>query len=104
MSLFKAGKVNDANSPIPVVPFDTSRRYDLYCWLAAEERHFENVKVICIRALDRITEYSSGAIGGLLEIEAASGARMMIPQHSIHMICEHGTQPVFDILRKMPRR
>ena len=104
MSLFKTAKVEETDSAVPVVYFDLSRRYDLYCWVLYEEKLYENFKVIGFRTFDRITPYSSGAIGGLLEIEAASGARMMIPQHGIQMICEHGTQPTYKVLRQMPAR
>lgn len=102
MSLFGASKEQNAESSVPVLHFDLSRRYDLYCWLVSEERIYENIQVIGVRTFDRITQFSSGAIGGLLEIEGANGARMMIPQHSIQMICGHGTQPTFKVLRRFP--
>jgi|GEM_PF-673688 len=102
MSLFGASKEKNAESPVPVLNFDLSRRYDLYCRVVSEERIYENIQVIGVRTFDRITQFSSGAIGGLLEIEGANGARMMIPQHGVQMICEHGTQPTFKVLRRFP--
>lgn len=102
MSLFKTAKEKETDSPVPIVYFDLSRRYDLYCWVLCEERLYENVKVIGFRTFDQITQYSSAAIGGLLEIEGSSGARMMIPTHGIQMVCEHGTQPTYRVLRQMP--
>ena len=95
----KAGQsADDAAPAIPVVPFDISRQYDIYCSLLGEERLYESVRLTGIRTLDKATEFSSGALGGFLEIEGANGARMLIPQHSIQMMCEHGTQPVYRVL------
>ena len=105
MSLFKTPKEDSSQNPIPVIHFDAERRYDIYCWLVSEQRLYENVKVTGIRTFDKITQFSSGAIGGLLEIEAANGTRMMIPQHGIQMICEHGTQLTYKVIgRLLPPR
>ncbi len=88
-----------SENPIPVTPFDVRRRYDIYCSLVGEERLYENIKLAGIRTFDRITQFSSGALGGLLEIEASDGTRMLIPQHGIQMICEHGAKPKYKVLR-----
>ena len=80
--------------------FDLTARYDFYVNLVGEERLYENVKVIGIRTFDRIDQFHSGTIGGLLEIEAVDGARMMIPQYGIQLICQHGAQPNFRVLRR----
>ena len=106
MSLFKASKdkppdTADMSNAVPVAPFDTTRRYDIYCSLVHEQRLYENVKVTGIRTFDRITQFSSGALGGLLELEASNGARMMIPQFGIQMICEHGSQPTYKVLSRL---
>lgn len=103
MSLFKPAKDKqsetvDGASPVPVTPFDVSRRYDIYCAPIGDTRVYENVKLTGIRTFDRITQFSSGALGGLLEIEAANGTRMLIPQHGIQMICEHSAHPVYKVL------
>jgi hypothetical protein len=105
MSLFKPAKdkqnePSETASSVPVVPFDVSRRYDIYCSPIGETRVYENVKVTGIRTFDRITQFSSGALGGLLEIEAANGTRMLIPQHGIQMICEHGAEPSYRVLSR----
>ncbi len=105
MSLFKPSKEKQseppvAASPVPVTPFDLSRRYDIYCSPIGDTRVYENVRLTGIRTFDRVTQFSSGALGGLLEIEAANGTRMLIPQHGIQMICEHGTQPTFRVLSR----
>ena len=86
---------------VPVRPFDVTRSYDIYCSPLCEQRLYENVKVICIRTFDKITKFSSGAIGGLLEIEAADGTRMLIPQHGIQMICAPGAQPKYKVLSSL---
>jgi len=90
----------DGASPVPVAPFDVSRRYDIYCSPIGDTRVYENVRLTGIRTFDRITQFSSGALGGLLEIEAANGTRLLIPQHGIQMICEHGAQPVYRVLSR----
>ena len=106
MSLFKTTKdkptSESANEEIsvPVTPFDVTRRYDIYCSLVGEQRLYQNVKLTGIRTFDRITKFSSGALGGLLEIEAANGTRMLIPQFGIQMICEHGAQPTYKVLAR----
>jgi hypothetical protein len=105
MSLFKPTKEKPSETPtasgsVPVMPFDVSRRYDIYCALIGDNRVYENVKLTGIRTFDRITEFSSGALGGLLEIEATNGTRILIPQHGIQMICEHGAQPTYRVLSR----
>jgi len=50
------------------------------------------------RVIRRAKHDAVSAIGGYIEIEAPSGSRMMIPQHHIEMICEHGVQPVYKII------
>jgi hypothetical protein len=85
--------------PIPVLPFDLSRRYDIHCSEIGYDRLFENVRFVCVRTFDRINEFSSGLLGGYLEIEAADGARCLIPTFGIRAICEHGVQPAFKVLR-----
>jgi hypothetical protein len=100
MSLLKNSKQDPSESPVPVIPFDVTRRYDIYCSLVTEQRLYQNVKLTGIRTFDKITHFSSGALGGLLEIEAADGTRMLIPQHGIQMICEHGAQPKYRVLSR----
>jgi hypothetical protein len=87
-----------------VLSLDLSKRYDVYCtlyaWGGAEERVYPNVRFLAIRTFERITEYSSGLIGGFLEIEAADGTRSLISVHGINLVCEHGTQPGFRVLQR----
>lgn len=107
MSLFKATKAKESDTPesdgsVPVAHFDVTQRYDFYCSLGMEERLYQNVRLTGIRTFDRITEFSSGAITGFFEVEAVNGVRMMIPQHSIQMICQVGVQPAYKVLRSFP--
>jgi hypothetical protein len=90
-----------ADSPdlIPITHIDLTKRYDVYCTVTGEERLYENVKFVAIRTFERQSAYSSGLIGGYLEIEAADGAKMLIPSYGIQLLCEHGTQPAFRVLR-----
>lgn len=69
----------------------------------SEERLYENVRFIGIRTFERPTEYSLG-LGGFLEVEATDGARILIPQFGIQLMCEHGAKPVYKILRTWGRR
>ena len=100
MNPLTPGKEAQANS-IPVAQFDISQRYDIYCTLGLEQRLYEGVRIMGVRTFDKITDFS-GVFGGLLELEAANGARMMIPQHGIQMICPTGSQPIFRVLRAFP--
>lgn len=86
--------------PIPVEIFDLSKRYDIYCSIPSEDRLYEDVKIVGIRTFQkRKNDFGSSLIGGYIEIEAANGVRMMIQHVRINMICEHGSQPVFKVLR-----
>jgi hypothetical protein len=85
-------------SPIPLEHLDPSRRYDIYCYFPGEERLYENMRIVAIKTLDDISHFSSG-IGGLLEIESSDGTRVMLPRHNIHMLCDHGSQPNFKLVR-----
>src|SRR5262249_20457985 len=85
---------------IPINQIDLSKRYDVYCFEREHDRLYEDVRFVGIRTFDRISEYSSGLIGGYLEIEAVDGSRFLIPAFGIQLICEHGMQPVFKVLRR----
>ena len=87
-------------SAIPVVPVDLDKRYDVYCTVSGEERLYEDVRFVGIRTFDRQTEYSSGLVSGFLEIEARDGARMLIPNFGIQLLCEHGTRPTYKVIRR----
>ena len=85
---------------IPTFYFDLSKRYDVYVTESSHyDRLYENVLFVGIRTFDRITEYSSGLISGYLEIETADGIRCLLPGYGIRLICEHGAQPAFQIVR-----
>ena len=105
MSLFNSlkGKVPETpepDDPIPVTLFDLSKRYDIYCSLPGEDRLYEDVRIIAIRAFEKKRhDLGMALIGGYLEIETRNGARMMIPHMRIYMICEHGTPPDYKVLR-----
>ena len=53
---------------IPISQMDLTKRYDIYCTDLNHDRLYENVRFIGIRTFDRVTEFSSGLIGGFLEI------------------------------------
>ena len=86
--------------PIPVAVIDLSKRYDLYCSIPSEDRLYENVRIIGIRTFERKkNDFATHLIGGYLEIETHNGTRMMIPSMRMYMICEHGAQPAYKVLR-----
>src|SRR5262245_11940072 len=89
----------EATNEIPITYVDLSKRYDVYCTDFGHDRLYENVRFTGIRTFERITKFFSGAVGGLLELEAVDGSRWLIPNFGIRLICEHGTQPVFKVLR-----
>ena len=105
MSLFKSPRGESAGSSepdgsLPVTVFDLSKRYDLYCSTPSEDRLYENVRIIAIRTFQRKKhDYGTALIGEHIEIEAHNGTRMMIPHLRMYMICEHGSQPVYKVLR-----
>ncbi len=105
MGLFKSGRPRPPRPPaepaseIPISQIDLSKRYDVYYHLWREERLYEGVRFLGIRTFDRLSEFSSGLASGFLEVEAADGSRMLLPTFGIQMICEHGTQPVYTVLR-----
>src|SRR5262245_14650528 len=88
---------------IPIAQIDLSKRYDVYCSEMNHDRLYEDVRFVGIRTFDRITEFNSGLVSGFLEIEAVGGARWLIPTFGIRLMCEHGTKPIFRILRR-PRQ
>jgi hypothetical protein len=106
MSLFRSSRRESPALPtpldelIPVRVFDLSKRYDLYCSTPSEDRLYEDVKIVGIRSFEKKKhEFSTALIGGYLEIEARNGARMMVPHLRMYMICEHGAQPSYKVLR-----
>ncbi len=84
---------------IPVAQVDLGKRYDVYYEAANEERLYEDVRFLGVRTFDRLNEYSSGLVCGYLEVETAEGSRLLLRSYGIHLICEHGTRPVFQVLR-----
>ena len=105
MSLFKTspGKLPDSLGPcVPVTVFDVTLRYDIYCSILGEERLYENVKLTGIRTFERTSQFLSVSIGCFLEIESANNTRTLIPQFGIQMICEHGIQPSYKVIRPRP--
>jgi hypothetical protein len=90
-----------SGSAIPVAPVDLDKRYDVHVTVQGEERVYEDMRFVGIRTFDRMTnEYSSGLIGGFLEIEARDGSRLLIPTFGIQLLCEHGTQPAYKVTRR----
>jgi hypothetical protein len=105
MGLFRTRKAvtptprRESPPQIPVAPVDLSKRYDVYCTDVGHDRLYEDVRFVGIRTFDRVTEFSSGLVGGYLEIEAADGSRCLIPSFGVRLICEHGARPLCKILR-----
>jgi hypothetical protein len=85
-------------SPVPLEHIDVTKRYDIYSFFPGEERLYENMRFVSIKTLDDIRSYT-GAFSGLVEIESMDGTRIMLPMHNIHMLCEHGSQPSFKLVR-----
>ena len=108
MGLFKSDKPSlftPVVTGLPVTQIDLSKRYDIYSMsLRNEERLYENVRIVGIRTLDRVHEFSSTLLGGFLEIEPGEGPTLLIPSTGIQMICEHGQKPVYTVVRSWPRR
>jgi hypothetical protein len=78
---------------------DLSKRYDVYCTGFGHYVLYEDVRFVGIRSIDCAPSlYSS--FGNYQEIEGANGSRSLIPSIGIHSICEHGTPPMFKILRR----
>jgi hypothetical protein len=103
MSLFSrqsgSGSPDDSDDTIPINAIDLSKRYDLYCTTQREERLYEDMKIVGIRTFERMRQYSSGLIGGYIEIEARDSTRMLLSHHQVRMICEHGSQPKYKVLK-----
>lgn len=105
MSLFKnprgeSPEAPEPDSPIPVTLFDLSKRYDIYCSIPGEDRLYEDVSIVAIRTFEKKKqEFGMALIGGYLEVETRNGARMMIPHIRMYMICEHGSEPQYKVLR-----
>jgi hypothetical protein len=103
MSLFNnpRGGMEPPDDSIPVSVLDLSKRYDLYCSTHGEDRLYENVQIVGIRTFEKKKhEYATALIGGYLELESPNGTRMMIPHLRIYLICEHGAEPAYKVLRK----
>lgn len=107
MGLFSFGSPSPTPAPVahngfPINQIDLTKRYDIYYTLTGEERLYENVRFLGIRSLDPVRD-TAFYIHGYLEIESIDGSRMFIPPHGIQMICEHGTQPSYRVVRQWDR-
>jgi hypothetical protein len=88
---------------LPISPIDFSKRYDIYCSYLEEERLYENMRIVGIRTMEKQRPYGASIIGGYIEIEAPDGKRVMVPHIHIHMLCEHGLQPSYRLLKTRMR-
>jgi hypothetical protein len=111
MSFFKSPKRGSPEEPeptpgsIPITAINLSKRYDIYCHTPGDYRLYEDFRFLGIRTFERMRPYSSGLIGGYLEIEARNGTRVMLSHHYVRMFCEHGSQPAYKVLaERKPNR
>jgi hypothetical protein len=88
----------EKHAGLQVSQLDLEKRYDIYHCVPHEERLYENVKLVGLRSMREQAERLSG-IGSFLEIETLFGSRMFISTYGIHLICEHGTKPMFKVFR-----
>ncbi len=96
----ETSRIPEPDNSIPVSVIDLSKRYDIYCYIPSEDRLYENVRIVGIKTLEMPKhQFGTAVIGGYIEIEAHNGTRMMIPHIRIYMICEHGAQPAYKVLR-----
>jgi hypothetical protein len=101
VSLFKTSQDRVSKllgNPVAAKPIDLSKRYDVYCWFVGESRVYEDVRITGIRTLSQ-EPTAIGVVDGYIEIEATDGTRAMMPRFHIHMLCEHGLQPSYKVLR-----
>lgn len=85
---------------IPVLPVDLNKRYDVYCSARNHDRLYEDVKIVALRTLEPVTEPIRYLMVDFVEIESADGSRSLLPKHGIQMLCEHGVEPAFKVLRR----
>jgi hypothetical protein len=100
MGLFRTSqsRVSKLLGKPSTIPIDLSKRYDIYCWFVDESRVYEDVRITGMRTLSQ-EPMAIGALDEYIEIEAADGTRVMMPRFHIHMLCEHGLQPSYRVLR-----
>jgi len=98
MSFFKQSGTDSPRSSTPVSEIDLTKRYDIYSSRVAEDRLYENVKIVGLKILRRSRFDANSIIGGYVELEAPDGTRMMIPQNHVEMLCEHGVKPIYKVL------
>lgn len=112
MAFFRGAKREDeqpaetaSGDALSVSPIDFSKRYDIYCHFFGEERLYENVRIVGIRTMEKQRPHSV-VIGGYIEIEDLERKRVMIPQLHINVLCEHGVEAGYKVLRTWgrPRR
>ena len=84
---------------LPLLPVDLTKRYDICMRDLEHDRLYENVRFVCLRTFDRITEFST-AFSSYLEIESLDGTRCLIPTLHITAICEHGVKVETKLLRR----
>ena len=106
MRFFQSARPNLSESStepangIPILQVDLSKRYDVYCAARGHDRLYEDVRFVCMRTFDRITESMHYMMCDFLEIESADGTRSFLPKFGIQLVCEHGAQPAFKVLRR----
>ena len=64
---------------LSIAHFDLSKRYDIYCWTANQERLFENVRLAIMRTFNRGIGGMSFSYGDYLELEAGDTSKIVVP-------------------------
>ena len=70
----------ESTNGIPILQIDLSKRYDVYCSTAGDERLYEDVKFVCMRTFVPTLGPHPHMITDFLEIESADGSRSLIPE------------------------
>jgi hypothetical protein len=88
----------DTKLPEPVFPdVDVSKRYDVYCsegyqrLVVYRDVRFKSVqKLLSVQKFDFLSIF--------IELEQADGKSFFIPKQGLAKFCEHGIEPVFEVI------
>ena len=84
-----------AETPLPQV--DTSKRYDVYC--AEMGQRIVVYRDVRFKSIQRLLSTQKfAAMSDFYELTLASGQSVFVTTHSIIKFCEHGVEPVAEIV------